>query len=299
MLRYSFQKFLVLFTYCGLTVFMVGLAHAAPAGDERFIRIDRSANSEPRALQTAIVTFSNQHAGAARKGEKVASVDLIIAVHIGEKSYFESLNREFKEYDAVLYELVAPKDEVVEALAQEQPNPLSSVQRGLTQALGLQFQLDEIDYRRPNLLHADLSPDEFVQSMKRRGESATSMFVKFLAASLEQQKSSNPFDGLAALSALLDNDPKRKAIKLKRILAAQTEDMETLVKSINGDEGSTLISERNARALQVLREQLANGKTKLAIYYGAAHMSNFSESLEHDFQMKAVKTRWLDAWNLR
>ena len=38
----------------------------------------------------------------------------------------------------------------------------------MTSALGLSFQLDEIDYTRPNLVHADMTPDEFAQSMRDR-----------------------------------------------------------------------------------------------------------------------------------
>ena len=36
-------------------------------------------------------------------------VDLIGAVHVGEKAYYEALNKQFEDYDAVLYELVAPE----------------------------------------------------------------------------------------------------------------------------------------------------------------------------------------------
>ena len=37
------------------------------------------------------------------------TVDLVAAVHIAEKSYYEQLNREFEGYDAVLYELGGPR----------------------------------------------------------------------------------------------------------------------------------------------------------------------------------------------
>ncbi len=48
-------------------------------------------------LQTAIASYV---------GPTGAVVDLVGAVHIADKKYFESLNTRFKTYDAVLYELV-------------------------------------------------------------------------------------------------------------------------------------------------------------------------------------------------
>ena len=36
-------------------------------------------------------------------------VDLIGAIHIGDKAYYQQLNKDFSAYDALLYELVAPQ----------------------------------------------------------------------------------------------------------------------------------------------------------------------------------------------
>jgi len=53
-------------------------------------------------------------------------------------------------------------------------------------------------------------------------------------------------------------------------MAKQFESMESMMVSFSGPDGSTLITERNKRALEVLRQQQAAGKRKLAIFYGAA-----------------------------
>jgi len=77
---------------------------ANPAQEEPplFLRVDKDDQGKPRALQTALATYEIQ------SGEsKGARVDLIGAVHVGERSYYQELNRRFTEYDAVLYELVA------------------------------------------------------------------------------------------------------------------------------------------------------------------------------------------------
>src|SRR5689334_14311804 len=41
------------------------------------------------------------------------SVDLVAAVHIAEPSFFQALESSWDDYDAVLYELVAPKEMLV------------------------------------------------------------------------------------------------------------------------------------------------------------------------------------------
>jgi len=60
-----------------------------------------------------------------------------------------------------------------------------------------------------------------------------------------------------------------------------------------------LITERNKRALQVLRQQLDQGKRKLAIFYGARHLTDMHRRLEKEFHLVPVETTWIDAWNLR
>ncbi len=259
---------------------------------DQFIRVAREESGRQIALQTSIISFE-------RANPESAVVDLVSAVHIGEVSYFAELNRLFKTYDAVLYELVAPKDIASSVSLQDRSNPLSSLQRGLTETLGLDFQLDRIDYAAKNFVHADLSPEEFLTSMKERGESGISIAVRILAASLEQKKRENPLDSFLMLGMLFETDTKKKALGLKRILAEQTQDMETLITALNGKEGSTLITARNERALRVLREQLKLGKKRIAIYYGAAHMNDFAADLATKEGFTRGQTRWLDAWNLR
>src|SRR6188472_1942551 len=83
----------------------------APAADQtvagtpeepKFIRLKRDANDRPAAMQTAVVTYTSK----TRPG---VSIDLIGAVHIADRSYYDELNKQFEGYDVVLYELVAPE----------------------------------------------------------------------------------------------------------------------------------------------------------------------------------------------
>lgn len=86
---------------------------------------------------------------------------------------------------------------------------------------------------------------------------------------------------------------------MKSAMANQLVDMEAITTGINDANGeNTLIKGRNAKAFEVLKEELANGKETIAVFYGAGHLSDMAARLEKDFGMKAGETTWLDAWDL-
>jgi hypothetical protein len=91
---------------------------------------------------------------------------------------------------------------------------------------------------------------------------------------------------------------KNRAMALKRVMAEQFEQLGGMLEVIDGPKGSTLISDRNKRALDVLRQQTDGGKKKLAIFYGAGHMPDMEKRLHDDFGLRKVETRWLKAWDL-
>jgi hypothetical protein len=284
----------------GVLVASVLAARAAePAGvpaqgpsKGRFLRIVRDAQGRPQSLQTSIV-----HLAPAAAGPGAASVDLIAATHIADKGYYEQLNREFRRYDAVLYELVAPQGtRIPKGGRKTSDNPISAVQKGMKNLLELEFQLDQIDYTAKNMIHADMSPQQFAQSMRDRGESVWDILGRMFVYAMAKQNSGDDTSGAELLFALFD---KHRALALKRVLAEQFEDMEGVLVVLEGPNGSTLVGQRNKTALQVLRKELASGKRKIAIFYGAAHMSDFQKRLADDFGLHAVQVRWLPAWDLK
>ncbi|MDA1178761.1 MAG: hypothetical protein O2931_08195, partial [Planctomycetota bacterium] len=62
---------------------------------------------DPIALDTAIVSFEPAVVDGSKPQGAGVRVDLVAAVHVGERSYYDVLNRRFADYDVVLYELVA------------------------------------------------------------------------------------------------------------------------------------------------------------------------------------------------
>jgi len=150
------------------------------------------------------------------------------------------------------------------------------------------------------LVHADMSPDQFSAAMKDRGESMASMLFKMMGASMamqsEMQAKGQGGAEMEMLFALFD--PNNRAIKLKRAMAVQFENMDNLSVMFGGPDGSTIIEGRNVAALEVLKKQIADGKQKIGIFYGGGHMPDLQKRLVKDFGMKFEKEEWLEAWSM-
>lgn len=264
----------------------------APAADT-YLRLVRDKGRTPTALSTSIVRFVPQEPG--RTGP---TVDLIAAVHVADKTYFAELNRQFEKYEAVLYELVAPTGtRIPKGGGKPGTHPVSLAQKLMSDVLKLQFQLEGIDYTAQNLVHADMSPEQFAKSMEARGESMWSMMLRMMGYAMARQggDSSGSSDA-KLLMALFD---KNQALALKRLMAEQFDDMQGSLNVLEGPKGSTLIAERNRVAVGVLREQIRAGKHRLAIFYGGAHMPDFERRLRNDFGLVRSSERWLTAWDLK
>ncbi|HND56580.1 MAG TPA: hypothetical protein PLV92_29380, partial [Pirellulaceae bacterium] len=92
---------------------------------------------------------------------------------------------------------------------------------------------------------------------------------------------------------------KDRALRLKRIAAEQFENMEDSMAVLEGPDGSTLITERNKKALQVLKRELDGGTKRIAIFYGAGHMPDIENRLLDEFGMQRGEQSWLTAWSMR
>ena len=275
-------------------------AKAAPAkesGEEdqkeesQFLRVVRDGKKKPIAMEAAIVSYAPRDCG-----RNHPTVDLVSAVHIGEKAYYDELNRVFEQYDVVLYELVAPEGTRVPKGGGKGPqSAVSRIQSFMTDVLHLEFQLRAIDYTKQNLVHADMSPDQFDKAMEKRGETFFTMFMRMWGYTMTHPRSGNTSD-TDILAALLSKD---RPLLLKRALAEQFFEYGGSLDAISGPDGSAIITDRNSRALEVLRKQIDGGKKKIAIFYGAGHMPDFDKRLRADFALSPITTRWLVAWDSR
>ena len=267
---------------------------------ENWVRLRRDAKNKPLALEVAVVRYVSAKEADQAPSKVKQYVDLVGAIHVGDLAYYEALNRRFRGYDVLLYELVAPEGTVVEqGRGTSNAHPLGAMQNGMKSMLELEHQLEKVDYTRPNFVHADLTPDEFMQSMEDKNEGFVQLIFRMMGqgiAQQSQQAAQGESADLDIFSALLSDDRPRK---LKIALAKQFQSMESMLAGISGPEGSTLITERNKRALEVLRQQQAAGKQKIGIFYGAGHLADMHERLVEEFELQPIGTVWLEAWNLR
>lgn len=262
-----------------------------------WVRLERGAQDEVLGMQTAVVRYAAKPVAGA--SESPVEVDLIAAVHVGDAAYYRQLNERFKQYDALLYELVAPEGTVVTpGRGTSNTHPVGLLQNGIKLLLGLDHQLEYIDYTKPNFVHADMSPDEFMQAMQERKESFLQMYFRLLGEAMAQQNQmaakGDSLD-IELFSALFAKDRPRR---LKIVMAKQMAEMESFMVSLGGEQGSVIISERNKKALEVLKQQLTMGKKHLGIFYGAGHLNDMGERLQKQFGLEPVAITWLTAWNL-
>lgn len=256
-----------------------------------FLRLQRNSDKDPTALEVAITRYETSD--GSRPG---VIVDLVGAIHVADPEYYAELNKRFADYESVLYELVAPEGTRVPKGGEAPKSGVSMVQSGMTKALNLSFQLDEVDYTRENFVHADLSPEEFAKSMKDRGESVVTIFFRLMGQSMAQQsKKSARGNDVKMLAALFSRDRDQQ---LKILMAEQFADMDGGLSALNGPDGSTLVTVRNTRAIDVLKRELRQGKKKIAIFYGAAHMPDLEKQLAADLKMEPTEQEWLQAWDL-
>ncbi len=257
----------------------------AKADKTLFVRVAKNAKDRPASLDVAITTYVGRNSA----GDEV-QVDLVGVIHIADKTYYHRLNKQFEKYDAVLYELVAPKGARPERGSAGLYSPLASM-------LELADQIAEVDYTKKNFIHADMSGEEFAESMKKRDES----FLKMIAEAIGQgiAEASDPEAGATDADLLANLFTSRNpALAFKRTLAPQFGDLERSMGWLDGPDGSTILTERNKVALKVLAEQLKTDKRRLAVFYGAGHLPDMEKRLVGEFKLKRGEQTWLTAWDL-
>ncbi len=253
--------------------------------DAKYLRF--SETDSQALLETASVKYTHPDG---------TTVELIGAVHIADKPYYNTLNDQFKQYDALLYEMVGGDPEnppSKEDLQSNKNNLMRTLQSSFGRMMKLDFQLDHIDYAAKNFVHADMSYETFTKRQKAKGENLLSMMLKAQSQATNGKKQNLNLS--AILKLLLKNDPTEMKIELGR----QFQDVESIIAGIEGPDGSVLVAERNITALKVLERERKKGKKKMGIFYGAAHLPDFDKRLRDDLGFKRGKAIWHPAWTIK
>jgi hypothetical protein len=252
------------------------------AGD--FIRIKE--DDEAARLQTA-------YFGYEKDGVRV---NLIGAIHIADKRYYEFLNESFEDYDALLFEMVGGErlgggEKKPEPEPEPEENKLAAlltVYETMEKTLGLSGQGAVIDYTAENFVHADLTMKEFEALQEERGESLLGFMIQ--SAFTAERPNREP-NSINLMRGMLGGKPDLVKMELMHSLA----DADKQIDSLDGE--NVIIGDRNARCLEVLDREVAAGKKNVGIFYGAAHFPDMERRLlEKGFTR--VSQKWATAWRV-
>lgn len=232
-------------------------------------------------------------------------VDLVGVVHLGDKSYYQDLNRKLGTYDAVLFELVGDPSRIQRKADPDEEDgpthPLRAFQQTMGRLLRLEFQLESIDYTRPNFVHADAGAEEFEKMQKERGESMMQLMLKSFQLSTdpdmsEQLKKAQQI-GIGDLIMLFYSD--KAAGRFKVIFGGVLAESERLLDQKLLGKNSALIQGRNDVALQKLEKVLRDPAMKrVCIFYGAGHMPGMEAALRGRWKAEQKSFTWLPAWTM-
>lgn len=265
------------------------------------LRITTDPTSKAQHLEVPLLHYTK----GSRLKDQVA-LDFVGAVHLGEKSYYGELNKRFTAYDAVLFELVSDGTNLPTIGKEGRDSILGTVQRAFSDLLGLSFQLDEVNYRAKNFIHADLSPEELSDAMAVRGESLPQLLMKLIKLSTdpeitkafeERGYNESSLAGVNPLLILLRGPTAEDRVKMRRFMAQGLIGSDAVLKVLEGEKGFSLITDRNSEVMAVLNRETALGKRKLAIFYGVGHLPDLHNRLtEQGYRLARVG--WLNAWNM-
>ncbi len=273
----------LLFVGTSVLFFSVGFA-----ADSEFLRFVET-GPQTGHVDTALTTY---------RAPNGAEVALISALHVGDAEYYKVLNERFKEYDSVLYEMVKdtrPRSQQV----RRSGHFVSQMQIGMKSMLGLEFQLDLVDYTAANFVHADMDARTFSRLQKEKGEN---FFTLMLQSVLQEQQmrlsgTTQPLSAFDLIRAFSSGDSTHA---LKWLFAQQLDQMEVMMLGMDqgmDGKGSVIVTERNRVAMNVLRDELKKKKRRIGIFYGAGHMPDLEKRLGR-LGFRKVREEWILAWDL-
>lgn len=260
-------------------------------------------DGDPDILQSAVSRFTKDG----------VTVDLVSAVHLADAEYFKNMNALLKDYDAVLYELVGGKfqDRDPNAVAGggggNPGEPLAGIggmQSLATRLLGLEFQLEGINYEAPNFVHADIDWKKYEELSAAKNETMSTLLTRAMTMANAGGIKGLPADEAAMsqmlnmlMTALMSGD----SATLKRTIAPFLSQSEALIAELEGDDGTVLVSERNKVVMAKLKEVIGKApgqKGTFAIFYGAGHMPDLENRLLAEGYSKG-EVAWANAWEIK
>jgi len=173
-----------------------------------------------------------------------------------------------------------------------------NLQAELAKALGLEFQLDGIDYDRPSFRCSDMSMDQIGRALEAEGLDMTPLEGSLAASSLPGRITVFILRIVRTLDIFFDG-MIADALKVMLIeLLGDEAFLEQSLRQFGEGFARVLIEQRNQVVvddLKVIVENEPNVRT-LAIFYGAAHMPDMAERLIEQLGYRPEGERWFTAF---
>ncbi len=267
----------------------------APPG--RYLRTTSSTNGSV-ALEVALRSFVPRHG-------RGPVVWLVGVTHLGTTNYFAGLQRFLDAQSLVLFEGVGATNKQFKMRGDHG----FSVQDEMARVLGLEFQLNAIDYSRDHFRNADLSLPQLARIFEQTTNAPTgaggaaSGQAEFNEL-VQVMEGSGLFGGLARLSlSLVGASPRLQAatkVALIETLGALPEDLSRVPGMTPGLKHllAVLIEERNRTVVARLRSALRARPrpASVAVFYGAGHMTDLERRLRAALHYRPAEERWLTAF---
>jgi hypothetical protein len=288
-------------------------ANGEPAS---YLRVTGEADGSRRLELASRTLASPEH--------KKLKVTLLGVSHIGDLSFYKSVQQRLDAADLVLFEGVGWGDGPPKA----KPGKTSGVgelQDSLANSMGLVFQLRAIRYDRPHFRNSDMSLRAFTDSLSgnksKLGNNADGEVVsgkpgkvarkgKDDLAAQEMMRAlsgdSIVFSFVSGALNIFGKSPKfRGLMKLAMVetLGSLGGDVSTLAKAAGpGMEKFMRIAleKRNAIVIKDLEKILKDkeGYGDVVVFYGAAHMLDIERQLSEKFGFASVGEKWLPAFGV-
>ncbi|MFU8828664.1 MAG: type II secretion system protein GspG [Phycisphaerales bacterium] len=183
-------------------------------------------------------------------------------------------------------------------LAPAERGEIDGIQTQLASALGLHFQLEEMEEDGPNWRNADMSASQIERRVAELGGDASALFDQLGGTGLPAQL-------LGMVLRLVETFPGAQA-RAKMMLMDMLAQTEILEIGLPGPDGQALmqviIDERNQvivdRLLEALPEAAENGWETIGIIYGAGHMPDLLERLDDQVGYRVDSGGWNTAITL-
>lgn len=220
---------------------------------------------------------------------------LVGAIHIGSKPYYASLQTLLDAQDQVFFEGVKSGKKPEEALKPVTPKPdpktppAKPVYQVFSDALGLQFQLNEIHYDRTNWRNVDLTMEDLDKLNKAQNGGKPTQFDQVKGILDPNSPTAQMLTGFLSTAT----PGTKEAIKLLMVRAAGGD----IPISLDPATEDLIVKKRNQTVVKALDDAFVapNPPHSIAVFYGAKHLGDLGQTLTSKYGYHVDETRWFSA----